>query len=73
MFEPGNIAQMVDALLSLCENKPLRLKMANAAKSRTLESFSSKDITGELVKFYSEYVPVWNATYYETEDFSNAA
>jgi len=42
----------------LCDNEPLRLKMANAAKSRTLESFSSKDITGELVKFYSEYVPV---------------
>jgi len=73
MFEPGNIVEMVDALLSLCDNEPLRLKMANAAKSRTLESFSSKDITGELVKFYSEYVPVWNATYYETEDFSNAA
>ena len=73
MFEPGNIAQMVDALLSLCENKPLRLKMANAAKLRTLESFSSENITAELVKFYSMYVPVRNATYYETEDFSNAA
>ena len=73
LFEPGNIVEMGDALLSLCENEPLRSEMAAAARSRTLESFSSDDITDELLKFYSEYVPVRDATYYETEDCSNAA
>jgi len=32
--------------------------MAEAARARTLKYFSSDDITDELVKFYSRYVPV---------------
>ena len=73
LFEPGNVKDMHDALLKLCKNESLRAKMAAAAMSRTLEMFSRDDITGELVKFYSRYVPVRGATYYETENCSNAA
>ena len=58
LFTVGNVLEMYDALLSLCRNEALRMEMAAAAMSRTLEMFSRDDITGELVKFYSRYVPV---------------
>ena len=73
LFSVGNILEMHDALLSLCRNEALRMKMAVAAELRTMVFFSRDDITEELVKFYSRYVPVRNATYYETEDCFSAA
>jgi len=72
-FEPKNITEISDKLLLLCENESLRLEMAEAARARTLKYFSSDDITDELVKFYSRYVPVRDATHYETEGCANAA
>ena len=72
-FEPKNIAEISDKLLLLCGNEALRLKMAEAAMARTLKYFSRERITNELIEFFSRYVPVRDASYCETEDFSNAA
>ena len=72
-FEPKNIAEISDKLLLLCDNEALRLQMAEAAMARTLKYFSRESITNELIEFFSRYVPVRDASYCETADFSNAA
>ena len=57
-FEPKNISEIAEKLSILCENKQLRLEMAQAAKERTQKYFSKEDITNELVGFFHRYVPL---------------
>ena len=54
LFPAGDVSALTQALLKLLEDRNLRQKMGDAARARTLELFSSQNITGEMLELYGK-------------------
>lgn len=52
LHEPGNVAEIVQGMLKLAEDQPLRSKMGAAARARAVEDFSEKLLTTAFRDFY---------------------
>jgi glycosyltransferase involved in cell wall biosynthesis len=55
LHEPGNVPEIVSAMVKLAENKPLRLKMGAAARVRAIECFSQERLTAAFQAFYRKH------------------
>lgn len=55
LHEPGNIAEIVRAMLALALDQPLRLKMGDAARTRVIQIFSQERLTNAFAMFYRNH------------------
>ena len=56
LHPPKDIDTIKQCMQTLIDNKPLRLKLGEQARTRAIKDFDSKVITQEWVKFYQENV-----------------
>jgi glycosyltransferase involved in cell wall biosynthesis len=55
LHEPGNIQEIVLAMLKMAQNKELRITMGAAARQRAVEKFSEAHLTTEFEAFYRRH------------------
>lgn len=55
LHEPGNISEIVQAMLMMVKDESLRLKMGGAARARVIEDFPQARLTAAFAAFYRKH------------------